>query len=237
MDLSQAQVVAVNERPWLQRRYFEFFQNLDVGRDTLVWFDLPLTVHEANKAKFPEGTPGPEKAALWINQAVVVRAWASMEAFAKDVWIDALNNSDVQLLGAIVGSLKDKEVRLWQLQHFGFDLRRSLGTLLERKYTFKKVAGIVAAYEATFSKDRHPAPGFTDVDGLKLIEAKRHAIVHSCGKIDDEYVAAAGLPPEHIGKPLEIDRDTAAQDITIVLRQGAQLAGSLALWLKAVDSI
>lgn len=187
---------------------------------------------------------------LWLRQAALVRAWASLEAFMEDVWTETLNLAGQEIrqgaFSSVAGSkdlngssnLSDMQVKVGFLARYDFNLQNKIGTVLAEKCSFKTVDGIGRAYATAFGwKQGHAAPAFPDPKALRKVELKRHAIVHRGGTIDIEYARKAGIDAALIGKPLELTIEAVVDDINIVLAQGGQLLRQLLLWLEAVEPV
>ena len=185
---------------------------------------------------------------LYIRQAGILRAWASLEALAEDIWVQSLNRAGkrfrqqafqkVTATGESIPGLGNGQIDVSFLAKHDFNLSTSIGTILARKFSFKTVDGIVKAFKAAFGWDKNnPAPTFPDPVGLSAVEAKRHVIAHRGGIIDLEYATKAGLDQSEVGKPLRLDGESAVNDINLVLVQGAQLLGQTAVWLDKADPI
>jgi hypothetical protein len=197
-----------------------------------------------------EANPATQPVLLWIRQAGLVRAWASLEALAEDMWTESLNRAGPGFRqGAFTSvlrapdvedsaNLSGKQIQMSVLAKHGFNLSDKLGLVLAPKCSFKTVDGITNAFKAAFGwKKGTPPPSFPNSDELRRVEWKRHVIVHRGGTIDAAYVQSAGLPDEEVGKPLEIGPDAIFDDINLVQSQGGRLLGRLALWLDAVEPI
>jgi hypothetical protein len=155
-------------------------------------------------------------------------AWASYESLTKDLWIAALN-AQPTVLGAKViakapadpgGDLSNKAIPVGLIAKYGFDLSRSMGSLLAPKYDFTSVSGIERAYRDAFA----PAPIFTRLTRAELVEleAARHLIVHRAGIVDGEYQRRA-KSTRPLGAPLDLDIPTIAPWINAVVETGVEL--------------
>jgi hypothetical protein len=183
---------------------------------------------------------------LWIRQAALVRAWASLEAFMEDVWIETLNRSGREIRqGAFSALARSKDLdgssnfaeaqlKIGLLAKYDFNLQNKLGTVLSEKCSFKTVDGIGKAYKVAFGW-KAGWPAFPDPAALRRVEWKRHAIVHRGGMIDSEYASKADLDESVVGKPLELTSEAAVADINTIQVQGGKLISGLLLWLEAVE--
>lgn len=185
---------------------------------------------------------------LWIRQAALVRAWASLEAFMEDVWIETLNRAGREIRqGAFSAVAKSKELdgssnfaeaqlKIGLLAKYDFNLQNKLGTVLSEKCSFKTVDGIGRAYKVAFGwKADRPTPAFPDPVALRRVEWKRHAIVHRGGMVDSEYAGKANLDDSVVGTPLALTSEGAVADINTIQVQGGKLISGLLLWLEDVE--
>jgi hypothetical protein len=187
---------------------------------------------------------------LWIRQAALVRAWASLEAFMEDVWTETLDHAGQALRqGAFTAvarsrdlgggqNFSDMQVKIGLLARYDFNLQNKIGTVLAEKCSFKTVDGITRAYKAAFGwKEGQPTPAFPQPDDLRGVEWKRHAIVHRGGSIDLEYSQKANLDTSLVGKPLSLTAEAVVEDINTITVQGGMLFKALLLWLEEVDPV
>ena len=206
--------------------------------------DLNEARDEAFRLRLADAETHPHTGRIWlyIRQTGILRAWASLEALAEDLWVQSLNRAGTQFrqrgFAKVSGNLGKKQIDLGQLAQHDFDLREKLGSVLLSDVSFGKVDGIEKAFKIAFGWDKHyPPPCFTDAKALRAVEAKRHVIAHRGGIIDAEYAEKASLSPSHIGQPLRLDAEAVINDISVVTVQGAQLLGQTAIWLQTVDPI
>jgi hypothetical protein len=195
-----------------------------------------------------ENVPQIRSQLLWIRQAALVRAWASLEAFMEDAWTQTLDHAGPALrqgaftavarsrdLGAN-STFGDMQVKLGLLARHDFNLQNKIGTVLAEKCSFKTVDGITRAYKAAFGWKKGMAiPAFPAPDDLRRVEWKRHAIVHRGGAIDSEYAQKASLDASLVGKPLELTTGAVVDDLNVITVQGGTLLKVLLLWLEEVE--
>jgi hypothetical protein len=195
-----------------------------------------------------ENVPRIRSQLLWIRQAALVRAWASLEAFMGDAWTQTLDHAGTALRqGAFTAvarsrdlgdapSFGDMQVKLGLLARHDFNLQNKIGTVLAEKCSFKTVDGITRAYKAAFGwKKGLSTPAFSKPDDLRRVEWKRHAIVHRGGAIDSEYAQKASLDASLVGEPLALTAEAVVDDINVIAVQGGTLFKLLLLWLEEVE--
>jgi hypothetical protein len=96
-----------------------------------------------------------------ILLAALTTAWTASECLAADAWENVLNENpsfrvsalraEGELDGALEG-LDRKSISVGPVAKYGFDLRKSMGSLLRRKFDFTSVRGIAKAYDAAFGE-------------------------------------------------------------------------------------
>lgn len=199
-----------------------------------------------NKKLDFETDPGGAPIALYVRQAALVRAWASLEALSEDLWTGSINTAGrkfrqqaferATMSASDASGISRKHIEVSVLAKHDFNLQGKLGSLLADKFSFKTAEGITAAYDAAFGwVPGRPPPNFTDLRHLKGIEAKRHVIVHRGGIIDQEYITKTGSNPILLGFPLSLDQDACTDDIRAILDEGVQLLSVTATWLNDVN--
>jgi hypothetical protein len=131
--------------------------------------------------------------------AVTLYVWTAFECLAGDLWATSLNHAT--FLGHRVlnstssedtekSGLSKRHIDVGLAARHGFDLRRSLGTILKSKFDFSGFDGIEAAYKQAFGTcgdlEKY-------IDTLKELEQVRHLIVHRGGVADGKFVKATKL--------------------------------------------
>jgi len=126
--------------------------------------------------------------------AVTVYIWTAFECLAGDLWAISLNHATTlghRTLTSIVSedtedsSLSRRHIDVGLAARYGFDLRRSLGTILRPKFDFSSFEGVMVAYKKAFGTCGE-LENFSDV--LKELEQLRHLIVHRGGVADSKFV-------------------------------------------------
>lgn len=131
--------------------------------------------------------------------AMTVYIWTAFECLAGDLWAISLNHATTlghRILTSIPSEdaekfgLSRRHIDVGLAARYGFDLRRSLGTILKSKFDFSSFAGVEAAYKQAFG-----ACGELENygDTLKELEQVRHLIVHRGGVADGKFVKATKL--------------------------------------------
>lgn len=132
--------------------------------------------------------------------AITVYIWTAFECLAGDLWVASLNHA-TKLGQRILSSIPHDDAEKFGLSRrhidvglaarYGFDLRRSLGTVLRSKFDFSSVDGIEVAYKQAFGivSPLHE----TDCATLSELEQVRHLIVHRGGVADDKFLKLTKL--------------------------------------------
>lgn len=177
---------------------------------------------------------------LYVRHAALLRAWASLEALAEDLWVKALNDCGPRVLTMAfsrpqkgpVRNLYTERMRFDDLLDHSFNLQGKLGSIFVREHKFTTVTNIEKAYKSAFGwVGKWTA--FKDSDRLRLIEAKRHVVAHNGGIIDVQYIRKAKTG--HLGSPIEMTDEDAIRDIISIREEGLHLLCQLAAVLSAVD--
>jgi hypothetical protein len=163
-------------------------------------------------------------------------AWAVHESLAKDVWVAALNARPTLISEKVFrsapsdpsGELLNRTVAVGLLAKYGFDLTRSMGSLLAPKYDFTSASGIGRAYRDAFGE----APILTHLTRPELVtlEATRHLIVHRAGIVDDEYRRRTNSE-RPLGCLLDLNLPTVAPWLKAVFETGIAVVSFVDGWL------
>jgi hypothetical protein len=137
--------------------------------------------------------------------AVLIGAWTAFESFLEDLWIVAVNARPAQLAKAVMEKRstesrqereqQEKTITFDVLQRYGFDLRKSMGTLFvdSQKVNFKKFEGAKKAYAAAFEEKIEPA--LATHSGVPVTEALRNVFVHKGGVVDSLFASRVKNDP------------------------------------------
>lgn len=126
--------------------------------------------------------------------AVNAYIWTAFESFATDLWTGALNQATPLAHRALnCTSNDDKEqvgisrrhIEVGLAARYGFDLRRSLGTILKAKFDFTSFDGIESAYTQAFGNCGELGDW---KDTMGRLEQIRHLILHRGGIVDDKFL-------------------------------------------------
>jgi hypothetical protein len=190
--------------------------------------ELPERIRKRRDEVLSHPSYGPMLASSMqvLYSAAVSGSWTAFECLAGDLWAAALNEYPLPLAQAAfscldtpeAGELTGKQISVGLAAKYGFDLRRSLGTLLKPKFDFTSVRGTQKAYKVFISSDDVLQNIFED-PVLSELEATRHLIVHSASKVDEEYKKRSGSTLE-AGMRL-----TFTEEKTVEFARASQMAG------------
>jgi len=174
--------------------------------------------------------PEIDRVLLALAHAVVSGLWTTTECVARDVWVAAVNSRPTGLGPSVLSSLSPgqegesisrRSVSVGLLARYGFDLRGHLGTVLAPKFDFSSVSGMRDAFAAAF----HGAPEVDHIfasEWLRLLEVTRHAIVHSAGRVDAEYLKRTARPIP-LGEMLSVSAADLSEYVRAVRDSGSHL--------------
>lgn len=179
-----------------------------------------------------------ERGSRSLVYAGYMSTWTAFECLSKDIWIGLLNDEPTRFghpsfrvlpeFGNENDGLSRKAIEIGLLARYGFDLRRSVGTILSARFDFTSAKGISRAYEAAFGKleviDR-----LRSDNRMKLLEATRNLIAHRAGIVDQEFTRVTGSPAK-IGTYLEIS----ATDLSHMANQTIEHAINI---VSALDAL
>src|SRR5215216_1665593 len=168
--------------------------------------------------------------------ALVVNTWTAFETLSGDLWEAALNCHPKELAALTGGKApKDddgKTVPLKMLQKFGFDLSKSMGTLLkERNVHFDKLESIRENYGRAFGEGAvTDALADKSLDSLKAV---RNLLVHCAGVVDDRYLnrtRSLAVPKAAANAPIELDGEIVSDLTKPVMTIGVVLLTRVDEW-------
>jgi hypothetical protein len=175
----------------------------------------------------------------WLS-GQVSGIWTAFEALAEEIWIAALNDHPrglAELKGVKKGaSSDDKKIDLHLLQRYSYDLSKSMGTILSKRFSFDRLEDIRRAYaEAAFTDDKLPIQEIFAEKSLDVLALTRQVVVHNGGLVDEAFLRRrADLPPEllaELGEPLPLNGEIVAALIAPVMQLGWDLIVAVDQWL------
>lgn len=142
----------------------------------------------------------------------LVNCWTYFEATIKDLWISSLNNYPKIFLSNILKSnsqlneiegISGKNISIGLLAKYNFNISNCLGDILVTKYDFTSTNGIYRSYKDLL--------GFNSIEldffrtkKLVQLEITRHLLVHSAGKIDQDYLRKTCKNDEILNEKIQI---------------------------------
>ncbi len=127
--------------------------------------------------------------------ATTLYIWTAYECLAGDLWAASLNHATKlghRVLNSLSGEdgehtgLSRRHIDVGLAARHGFDLRKSLGSILKPKFNFSDFDGIQTAYQQAFGTCGALSDQYRKT--LKELEEVRHLIVHRGGVADAKFV-------------------------------------------------
>jgi hypothetical protein len=185
-----------------------------------------------------------------IFQSQISAAWTAFESLATDCWIEAVNQRP-QTLGekawfstsgdeepeASEGKTSRDSIPLSILRDHGYDVSKSIGTIVHRgrKFKFNRLKGIRTAFTRVFDNSVNSAfPKFKELLALELL---RNVIVHRGGIVDATFLAESKELPIPLGQekdhPLKISGADAAWCVDVSTESAVALITYVSQWLNS----
>ncbi|QEL16352.1 hypothetical protein [Limnoglobus roseus] len=188
-----------------------------------------------------------------IKAGAVAGIWTAFEILASDLWVEALNSHPAELadlagknpkamprdrepLPATAtrnprGPNEERLLRVDYLRLHGYNLSRSMGTILSEKYNFQTLDGMREAYVRAFCESHSGVREAILHPSVKALAETRHAITHKAGKADPKFMMAHGhcaelssaFPNAESGKLLDISGEVVAKLTKPVVEQAIKL--------------
>lgn len=160
-----------------------------------------------------------------INSQSTVALWTAFECLARDLWVNALNNSSVSVAHKAFNCLERedaarKSVSISELAKHGFDIRQKVGSILEAKLVFTDFPSIQKAFRII--DEKAVVSTSDDERQLFLLEKARHLIVHRAGYVDQKYKSETSTSAA-IGSRISIDPAQLTSWFEAVVRTGSSM--------------
>ena len=170
-------------------------------------------------------------AVIELNEAVdatfkssLVHLYTTLEVFAADLWVRALNLGPPDLALAVCtnrhtkGKPEEKQIKLSELSRYGFDIRQKLGSMLREgeKVSFDSLTKVAKSYRDAFGPMAEPLFE-TKVNysaDVFILGELRNLIVHRASVVDQRFhdkltalepFPATPLSTQPVGQPFLID--------------------------------
>jgi hypothetical protein len=135
-----------------------------------------------------------------LLSSVLVIAWTAFEAFARDLWIEAVNRAPDPLANNVVNSRprrrdQERSISYRKLAAAHFDLSKTMGIHLERanRVTFLHFTGLKNAYVSAFKEPAREL--FARYPALHEMAELRHLFVHTNGAVDSKFLSKVSSAP------------------------------------------
>jgi len=166
--------------------------------------------------------------------AQVIGAWTAFETMAKDLWVAAVNQRP-KSLGGLDEVSGEKVATLKDLHRYRFDLRDSMGTLLEGKIRLDSLDKFKKYYRAAFQSE-----GIVDAlrdPELFALSEVRNALIHSGGIVDKGFFKHMKSHPVwstvNLGDDIPLDGQRVAFLTDTVIARGTEVVRGVDSWLDA----
>jgi hypothetical protein len=134
-----------------------------------------------------------------LLSSVLVAAWTAFEAFARDLWVEAVNLSPA-LATRVVNSQprsrdKQRSISYRKLAAAHFDLSNTMGSLLEREnqVNFLHFTGLKDSYVKALKEPAREL--FKRYPRLYEMAELRHLFVHTNGVVDSKFLSKVSSAP------------------------------------------
>lgn len=173
--------------------------------------------------------------------SMISNIWTAFEAFATDLWIEAVNLRPMTLGANAIAAPKHSDRNKPQKpksDKASILADAKIGTEIyrKRKFNFGRLRGIRYAYEVTFGETMYKVFRPKDTLGLELL---RNLIVHKGGIVDQIFLDAvkdwgAIIPKEQeVKKPLRLN----GEDVGAIVENAIQISANLLCFVdKSVGS-
>lgn len=158
--------------------------------------------------------------------AMIMAAYAALEALASDLWIAALNKKSKFATNWIARN-PDKKLPTYVFSKYGFNLEDKMGTVLhlEHKVSFEVWSEIKEAYSHAFGGDLDKC--FEPAEEIRKAEKTRHLFAHRGGIIDQKFKDEMKRYSEYdglvVGERLELTGEIVRKHVDACLKCGAEL--------------
>jgi hypothetical protein len=142
--------------------------------------------------------PATLSAARELARQGIVLTWSAFEVFARDLFVDLLNERPVLVERLLSHADSRKKFTVdkidWRtLSTYNFDLSRSLGDLLSQRSDLDDIQTIRDAYNALYPSASTLNQALANEDLWHLFQ-RRNLIVHRRGIVDRHYIEKTGSP-------------------------------------------
>jgi hypothetical protein len=151
--------------------------------------------------------------------------WAALEILFRDVFVGVLNMrpdlvKSLRAADSAKNYLPLKAVPFEAFETYGFDLSKRMGDLLAEERRMDSVVAMKAVLGPLLSDDA--LDGALDQKELRLLNQRRHLVVHRRGIVDSEYLANTDdtLP---LGSELEISPENLRTYLVLVRDIGTRM--------------
>ena len=178
-------------------------------------------IHAAVKSKLIKNirktTPRLLKHKVFSKNIVLCRNTAAIllvsyfEAYSKDYFLNIVNRNPKYGLPFL-----DKSLKIEDIKEYGFDLSKSIGSLISKKINFQNIDEVEQAYGRAFKVDIFNQNLSLRKKLVKLFQ-DRHILVHNNGKIDKKYISITKCNKNNLRKRIIITKKQLKEYTTVIL--------------------
>ncbi|MBA7660337.1 hypothetical protein ES703_68339 [subsurface metagenome] len=133
------------------------------------------------------------------------------EAYSKDYFLNIVNRNPKYGLPFL-----DKSLKIEDIKEYGFDLSKSIGSLISKKINFQNIDEVEQAYGRAFKVDIFNQNLSLRKKLVKLFQ-DRHILVHNNGKIDKKYISITKCNKNNLRKRIIITKKQLKEYTTVIL--------------------
>lgn len=170
-----------------------------------------------------------------LRQAVVL-IWSAFEVLSRDSFV-LLLNEDPGMCSAVMRDNSAKKLfpvkfDLDLLESYHFNLSGSMGTILASSRSLDSLENIKRVFFAIFPDDKSLRENLNQ-DSLRLLNQRRHIIVHRRGLVDEEYCKKSGEDLK-VGSKLRVSLEDLREYLTTARDAGIELLGTVNITVNPI---
>jgi len=154
----------------------------------------------------------------------------------KDIWIAALNARPNSLGANIAKKVRDgnsnegKQIKLPELEKFGWNIAGKLGFAYAYKYDFSRCEECRNAYFDAFRVDE--VRKLFDSSELRKLNAVRNLFVHKAGIVDQKFIKQSAISNAKVGEVFRVSPSEVSKLCLMAIDTLCELVKFVDRWLK-----